>query len=89
MNGVRGSIVSALFQETQQQTASSPGVTAGGHRAARSASEVGGVSAKQVEYVIVDFPAHTPEMVPGRPLGCNSARPVSRASPAVSAHAVV
>ena len=58
VNGVRGSIVSALFQETQQQAASSPGVTSR-RPCLRSKSSMSSST----------FPTYTgPEMVPGHPL---------------------
>ena len=68
VNGLRGAVVAVLLESQQTASVSSPGVSAGGACRRDSASEPGGLSARQVEYIRVDFPGYIgPEMVPGQP----------------------
>ena len=65
VNGLRGTVV-AVLPKVDAAPGSAAGV--GAPPALRNASEVGGVSVHQAEYVVVDFPGYVgPCMVSGQP----------------------
>ena len=72
VNGLRGQVVGLVWNETVASASSQQGSAAAsaspGGVAARNAAEVGGVQAKSVKYIVIDFPSYLgPCMIKGHP----------------------